>query len=221
MVKPADMQGQVFGQLTAVEQGESDASGKARWWCDCTCGKRKLVRAINLKQGRTRSCGECGAAHQTGIDPGAIRYEVKVWSGIKGATTAYSFGEVIDAHTHALVFRTTPPIDRTITKGEIHPCATRCMTALAQQGLITTSNMRTGRRWAIEERVSIDVREMGNNESVTDEWYVVTGTMRPMPEASRQHETKLLSPPTTPEQWAKDEKMIRDVFRLDDEGTLN
>jgi hypothetical protein len=215
--KPADIAGETYGDLTAVEQGPSDSRGKARWFCACKCGTRKLILAVNLKQGRTRSCGECGAAHQTGIDPGAIRYEVKVWSGVKGATTGYSFGEVIDAHTRALVFRTTPPVDRSITKGEIHPCATRCMTALAQQGLIAGSSMRTGRRWAIEERVSIDVREMGNNESVTDAWYEHTGQPGPVSGASRQQESRIIGTPTTPGQWAEEEKMIRHVFGLDND----
>lgn len=49
-----DLTGQIFGRLTVDEY-----AGDKKWWCTCGCGnkERKLVRATNLKNGSTKSCG--------------------------------------------------------------------------------------------------------------------------------------------------------------------
>lgn len=53
---PADLTGQRFERLVALELAESDGR-KPRWRCRCDCGKRWVARADALTQGRTRSCG--------------------------------------------------------------------------------------------------------------------------------------------------------------------
>lgn len=189
MVKPADLTGETYGQLTVAERGESDRHGKAQWWCICACGRRKLIRAINLKQGDSRSCGECGAYHQTGLDPTAIRFEITIWTAVeekqKANHSPMCWGQVIDADTRMLVFRTGEPQVRSRYPGEMHPAASRCMVALAQQGLIGSENMRTFKRWCVEERVTVTIKQVGNDDAVKEAWYEVTGEQRPMPEASR------------------------------------
>jgi hypothetical protein len=58
MRKPnrAELIGRVFGRLTAVAEAEKD--GKcACWLCICICGNKKIVRAANLLNGNTQSCG--------------------------------------------------------------------------------------------------------------------------------------------------------------------
>jgi hypothetical protein len=184
MVKPVDLTGETYGQLTVTEQGPTDANGKAQWYCACSCGRLKLIRALNLRQGRTRSCGECGAAHGSGIDPDAMRYNITVWTGPASPSgKPFCFAEVRDAATNELVFRSSPPVNRVVTKGEVHAGATRCMIALAQAGHIAPLNMRTYKRWAVEERVNIDIRACATEEATTAKWYEVTGIEPPQREA--------------------------------------
>lgn len=46
-----------YGSLTVVGQTDSDSRGKARWLCDCDCGKRVSIRGDDLRRGRQKSCG--------------------------------------------------------------------------------------------------------------------------------------------------------------------
>lgn len=49
--------GQRFGRLVVIESAESDKRGKARWICQCDCGKTLEISACHLKSGHTKSCG--------------------------------------------------------------------------------------------------------------------------------------------------------------------
>lgn len=58
MAKPIDLTGQRFGRLVVVERGPNSHNGKIQWYCDCDCGKRRvLVSRHNLRSGDTKSCG--------------------------------------------------------------------------------------------------------------------------------------------------------------------
>ena len=48
--------GDRFGSLVAVAQ-ERNAAGKLRWRCACDCGKESSVRACDLNDGNSASCG--------------------------------------------------------------------------------------------------------------------------------------------------------------------
>ena len=54
-----DLTGRVFGRLTVKKY--NDTVGKerkrARWLCQCDCGKTCVIRANNLLRGNTKSCG--------------------------------------------------------------------------------------------------------------------------------------------------------------------
>lgn len=52
-----NLTGQKFGKLTVKEIDPNHALKKASWICHCECGQTKIVRAINLKLGHTKSCG--------------------------------------------------------------------------------------------------------------------------------------------------------------------
>lgn len=56
MPRPADIAGQTFGRLTALE-----ICGRYRremvWRCRCECGKEVQVKLSNLRTGNTTSCG--------------------------------------------------------------------------------------------------------------------------------------------------------------------
>lgn len=57
MGKPLnDLQGFQFGSLTVLKLGRSKGNG-AWWVCQCKCGKQKEIRASDMVQGKTNSCG--------------------------------------------------------------------------------------------------------------------------------------------------------------------
>lgn len=56
MAKLIDLTGQKFGRLTVIKRGENIGKNVA-WICKCQCGKEKLIRGTDLKQGKTKSCG--------------------------------------------------------------------------------------------------------------------------------------------------------------------
>lgn len=54
-----DLTGEQFGRLTATLRGP-DAPGRlgqVQWFCSCTCGNERLIRATDLRSGNTKSCG--------------------------------------------------------------------------------------------------------------------------------------------------------------------
>jgi hypothetical protein len=53
----ADMSGQRYGRLVAVEYADSDKDGNARWRCRCDCGGETISTRKNLKSGSSASCG--------------------------------------------------------------------------------------------------------------------------------------------------------------------
>ena len=63
MGKFEDLTGQKFGKLTVIERCENYITPKGQhntqWLCKCDCGNEKNVKALNLKNGNTKSCGHC------------------------------------------------------------------------------------------------------------------------------------------------------------------
>ena len=56
----ADIAGQRFGRLTAIERTDKkEKNGTYLWRCVCDCGREVELGAYRLKNGRTKSCG-CG-----------------------------------------------------------------------------------------------------------------------------------------------------------------
>lgn len=58
-MKPLDLTGMVFGDLTALEISEK-RNGKILWLCRCTCGAEKSIYATHLVRGNTKSCSTGG-----------------------------------------------------------------------------------------------------------------------------------------------------------------
>lgn len=56
-MKIKDIQGQVFGRLTVIQQAGRDKHRRLLWECRCSCGRNVAVLSQSLRQGRTRSCG--------------------------------------------------------------------------------------------------------------------------------------------------------------------
>ena len=61
MSKLVDLTGQTFGRLTVSDRADDYISPSGRsfvqWHCKCECGKGVVVLGINLKNGKTKSCG--------------------------------------------------------------------------------------------------------------------------------------------------------------------
>lgn len=55
-MKLIDLTGKTFGRLTVIERVES-SNKNAKWRCLCDCGKIVNVFGIDLKSGKTQSCG--------------------------------------------------------------------------------------------------------------------------------------------------------------------
>src|SRR5260370_41246870 len=70
--KFVDRAGMRCGKLAAWEKTERDKHGNALWRCHCDCGNEHVVRGLDLRRGRIRSCGHCGKPPR-GAKPKPIR----------------------------------------------------------------------------------------------------------------------------------------------------
>lgn len=52
-----DISGKKFGKLTAIEPIGKTKHNEIIWKCQCDCGKQAEVTGINLRRGKTKSCG--------------------------------------------------------------------------------------------------------------------------------------------------------------------
>lgn len=56
----AQLQGRVFGRLTAIEPTDQRADNSVVWLCRCSCGNSTYVPSGSLIKGNTQSCGCLG-----------------------------------------------------------------------------------------------------------------------------------------------------------------
>jgi hypothetical protein len=54
-----DLKHQTFGTLTVLRRGPKSPGGKSRWFCRCSCGRKRLVHQGDLLSGHTSSCQRC------------------------------------------------------------------------------------------------------------------------------------------------------------------
>ena len=90
-MKARDLTNMQFGRLTAIEY-----AGGSKWLCKCSCGNEKLIKAILLVKGKTRSCGclHKEIAKNTAKKMGESRKKhgmsntrlYRIWQGIKERT---------------------------------------------------------------------------------------------------------------------------------------
>ncbi len=58
MSRMIEMKDKEFGRLTVIKRAKNDANGRARWWCECKCGRMCIrVGGKELRSGNTTSCG--------------------------------------------------------------------------------------------------------------------------------------------------------------------
>ena len=58
--------GNKYGKLTVIARAESKKKG-VYWLCQCTCGGKKVIQGIRLRNGNTKTCG---CAKYRGLFPG-------------------------------------------------------------------------------------------------------------------------------------------------------
>lgn len=51
-----DIEGKRYGRLVVVRRGDSEKN-RARWFCQCDCGRTCLATGKTLRQGKKQSCG--------------------------------------------------------------------------------------------------------------------------------------------------------------------
>lgn len=56
-MKVRNLLGRRFGRLTVISRASNNKRGKARWLCQCECGRKKVILADSLLSGKTISCG--------------------------------------------------------------------------------------------------------------------------------------------------------------------
>jgi hypothetical protein len=52
-----DLTGKRFGRWVVIERRGIDKRGKPAWYCECDCGKKRLVGGMGLRDGTSKSCG--------------------------------------------------------------------------------------------------------------------------------------------------------------------
>lgn len=70
-----DITGQTFNELTAIKQLDDFVGNRnyrrTKWLFKCSCGKEIEALAVNVKHGKTKSCGHIGKS--------AAEYEINKW----------------------------------------------------------------------------------------------------------------------------------------------
>ena len=74
--------GQRFGRWVVLEAAESKRYGYSAWLCRCDCGKEKVLYAINLRVGNTKSCG-CARTDKTKTHGKSKTPEYHAWQQMK------------------------------------------------------------------------------------------------------------------------------------------
>ena len=89
-----DMTGMQFGRLKVISRSKNNAKGQAQWKCRCSCGAELTVLGVNLRRGRTRSCGclHREIAGQVAAKSNRVhgkRYSrlYRIWTGMKQRCT--------------------------------------------------------------------------------------------------------------------------------------
>lgn len=87
MGKNIDLTGQRFGRLIVVSESQNRIRKNGRnWVCVCDCGKQTIVSAINLRRGKTNSCGCLNVEANTDhghTSGGKITPEYRAWAHMK------------------------------------------------------------------------------------------------------------------------------------------
>lgn len=76
-----DLAGQRFGRLVVLHKAQTRRR-QSRWTALCDCGKKRVVRTTDLRQGATTSCG-CKRRESKTIEPLQSNRLWRIWRGIR------------------------------------------------------------------------------------------------------------------------------------------
>lgn len=84
MGKFYDLTGQRFGRLT-VSRRDANSGNQPKWLCRCDCGGERIVFGVNLRFGRTNSCGCIVVENNKAMSTGRQEYmrAYRIWGGMK------------------------------------------------------------------------------------------------------------------------------------------
>ena len=155
--KIIDITGQTFGKLTVLGYAGRGLRRSSLWNVRCDCGTEKATTSLNLRHGKSRSCGGCNFKHGA-TRHGLVTREYRIWHSMKfrcfspNATHYHSYGgrgitvcqRWVDNFQNFLDDMGMPPtpkhsIDRIDNDGHYEPQNCRWATAL-EQGQNTRTN---------------------------------------------------------------------------------
>ena len=95
--------GDIYGHLTVIKRAEDYIKPKSgaherQWLCRCICGREKIILEVNLKSGKSITCGMCSA--RVSIPEKAILFYIrKIFSNaIENYRPDFLGGKEIDVY---------------------------------------------------------------------------------------------------------------------------
>jgi hypothetical protein len=112
-----NLKGQKFGKLLVLKRAGSSKHKDIMWKCICDCGKNKIINGLNLRRGRTQSCG-CLQKEITSL---RRKNTAKDLTGMKfGKLTAIRLIRKIN-YKHFWLFRCDCGKEKILDKGTVVP----------------------------------------------------------------------------------------------------
>lgn len=81
-----NMDGEKYGNLTAIRREPNDKYGNARWLFQCDCGKEIILNASRVRTGHTKSCGHLQREVASKLNSTHKMSKTKIfkaWAGMK------------------------------------------------------------------------------------------------------------------------------------------
>jgi hypothetical protein len=76
-----DFTGRQFGWLSIIKQAQCDAFFNTRWHAACQCGKERIIRASQLREGKFFTCGTEECRFWSKVDKTSSERGCWLWTG--------------------------------------------------------------------------------------------------------------------------------------------
>lgn len=165
-----DLTGKQFGELTVLKRIENKGT-RTQWLCRCSCGKLHPATAIDLKQGKVKSCGCKKYGYFGGIDLSGRRFDrlvalYPVKEDHKGCSAVWrcrcDCGNEINAASYGLL------------NGDIHSCG--CLTK--ENGALLHTHLHHLENTCVEGLVRAQKNFKNNTAGFRGLWRTKSGSYR-------------------------------------------